>query len=146
MPTPFGYLKALTTKYAQEEINKIIEKYPHIAYTNKEGLRHSNNLPEAIDITGEMLWQEFNPIFIKLLDCAKEDLKGSPEADSYGIYSSKIEHDFYETTKGIYLTSCCKHVIHLSLFEILERKIFRLLNLCSMAIHYKKNTKIAANL
>lgn len=127
MPTPMSYLLNTVT-YEQEAIKKIIEKYPHVAYTNSWG--ETKQKPGEIVITNDMM-VEFEAIFTKLIACAKKDLEGSPDVD-------KIGPDYYKNNPYSYMG---RHwtTHYYPLIDVLEKKVFYLLDLCSKAIHYRKN-------
>ena len=130
MPTPLSYLLHTIT-YEQEDIKKIIEKYPNVIYTNSRGPL----MPGEVHITGNMM-VEFEAIFTKLIDCAKNDLGGSPDVD-------KIGPDYYKNNPYSYMGP--HWTTHdYPLIDVLEKKVFYLLDLCSKAILYRKtlNKKI----
>ena len=89
MSNPFTSL--LSCGYAQEEIKAIIAKYPNLII----------NGPGSSGIITDSMAGEFEVIFKKLIDCVKEEMKGSPEynpaRDQLGnTYPSAIDRDYHD--------------------------------------------------
>lgn len=96
MPNPLETLHPYG--YAQEEINAIVKKYPHIV-SYGGGSKNPSDPQSAIGVSGIMLHSEFDPILNKILDSAKRDMKGSPElnpiTNEWGYtYKSKIDAEY----------------------------------------------------
>jgi hypothetical protein len=95
MPTPFSSL--LHSPYAQEEIQAIIAKYPHIN-THAANMSSGSPHPQAIAVSPGML-AELDAIAQKILNCVKEDMKGSaddkPGHDNWGnVYPTAIHAEY----------------------------------------------------
>ena len=93
MSNPFTSLSSCG--YAQEELKAIIAKYPNLI-TNGSGSYGSSGT-----IITDSIAAEFEVIFKKLIDCVKEEMKGSPECnparDQLGnTYASAIDRDYHD--------------------------------------------------
>jgi len=90
MSTPFTSLSSCG--YAQEDLKAIILKYPNLI---------TNGYESSGTIITDSIAAEFEVIFKKLLDCVKEEMKGSPECnparDQLGnTYASVIDRDYHD--------------------------------------------------
>lgn len=142
MSTPFSQLIGLP--YAQDEVNAIIANYPHIN-THAANMSSGSPHPQAVAVTDEMFYQEFEPIFKKILDCVKEDMKGSEEVksktDSLGnFYPNGID---YLHAKNCHIESHggwpgCQHLWETSLAGRLCKQISSVANLSRLAESYVK--------
>ena len=95
MPTPFSTL--LHSPYAQEEIQAIIAKYPHIN-THAANMSSGSPHPQAVAVSPGML-AEFDAIAQKILNCVKEDMKGTaddkPGRDNWGnVYPTAMHAEY----------------------------------------------------
>ena len=97
MTNPFTSLSSCG--YAQEEIKAIIAKYPNV---NTHAANMSSGYPDQnATVITDSIAAEFEVIFKKLLDCVKEEMKGSPECnparDQLGnTYASVIDRDYHD--------------------------------------------------